>query len=115
MAAFTFVDYLLDVERRELRRAGEPISLEPQVFDLLVYLIGNRERVVGKDELIDSVWGGRIVSDSAVTTRINAARRGVGDSGSEQRIIRTIQRKGSRFVAEVKQEPAAPEIPVPPQ
>jgi TolB-like protein len=125
MVAFTFIDHLLDVERRELRRAGEPVALEPQVFDLLLYLVVNRERVVGKDELIDSVWGGRIVSDSAVTTRINAARRAVGDNGSEQRIIRTIQRKGMRFVAEVKEEaiptaaasmapvPAQPALPLP--
>ena len=125
MVAFTFIDHLLDGERRELRRAGEPVALEPQVFDLLLYLVVNRERVVGKDELIDSVWGGRIVSDSAVTTRINAARRAVGDSGSKQRIIRTVQRKGVRFVAEVKEEapstaaasltsvPAQPALPLP--
>ena len=87
-----FGDHVLDIERRELRRGAEPISLEPQVFDLLVYLVRNRDRVVSKDDLIDSVWGGRIVSDSALTSRLNAARKAVNDNGAEQRVIRTVQR-----------------------
>ena len=107
---FRFGDHVLDIERRELRRGDEPVALEPQVFDLLVYLVRNRGRVVSKDDLIDSVWGGRIVSDSALTSRLNAARKAVDDSGAEQRVIRTVQRKGVRFVGEVSEagEPAAP-------
>ena len=92
---------MLDIERRELRRGVELITLEPQVFDLLTYLVRNRDRVVSKHDLIDGVWGGRIVSDSALTTRLNAARKAVNDSGAAQRVIRTLARKGVRFVAEV--------------
>jgi DNA-binding winged helix-turn-helix (wHTH) protein len=79
-----------------------PIAVEPQVFDLLIYLMQNRDRVVSKDDLIASVWNGRVVSDSTLTTRINAARKAIGDSGEEQRLIRTIIRKGFRFVGEVR-------------
>jgi TolB-like protein/Flp pilus assembly protein TadD len=103
---FKFGDHALDTERRELRRSGERIALEPQVFDLLVYLLRNRDRVVGKDDLINGIWGGRAVSDSALTTRLNAARRAVNDSGAVQSVIRTIARKGLRFVAEVEEEGA---------
>jgi DNA-binding winged helix-turn-helix (wHTH) protein len=81
---FAFGDQVLDVGRRELLRGGERIALEPEVFDLLVYLVLNRDRVVTKDDLIVSVWGGRMVSDSAVTTRLHAARQAVGDSGAAQ-------------------------------
>jgi TolB-like protein len=107
---FRFGDHVLDIERRELRRGAEPVALEPQVFDLLVYLVRNRGRVVSKDDLIDGVWGGRIVSDSALTTRLNAARKAVGDSGAAQRVIRTMPRKGVRFIGEVTEdgEPAVP-------
>ena len=101
---FAFGDHLLDADRRELHRRGEPIALEPQVFDLLLYLLANRDRVVSKDDMIAHVWRGRIVSDSALTTRLNAARTAVGDSGAAQRVIRTIARKGVRFVADVAQE-----------
>ena len=80
----------------------KPIAVEPQVFDLLVYLVQNRDRVVSKDDLIASVWGGRIVSDSTLTSRINAARKAVGDSGEDQKLIRTIARKGLRFVGDVQ-------------
>jgi adenylate cyclase len=107
---FVFGDHMLDVERRELRRRGEPVAVEPQVFDLLVYLLERRDRVVSRDELIEGVWRGRIVSDSAVTTRLNAARRAVGDNGAAQAVIRTIARKGVRFIAEVHEERAA-ELP----
>src|SRR5262245_25794466 len=72
---FLFADYVLDTDLRELHRGAEPIAVEPQVFDLLAYLVQNRNHVVSKDDLIASVWGGRIVSDSALTTRINAARK----------------------------------------
>src|SRR4051812_5280687 len=98
---FRFADHLLDVERRELSRRGEAIALEPQVFDLLVHLISNRDRVVSKDDLLASVWGGRIVSESTLTSRINAARKAIGDSGEAQRLIRTTPRKGIRFVGDV--------------
>ena len=110
---FEFGEHSLDVERHELRRLGEQIAVEPQVFDLLVYLLENRERVVTRDDLIARVWGGRIVSDSAVTTRINAARKAVGDNGAAQRVIRTVPRKGVRFVAEVAAEGAASAPPAP--
>ncbi len=99
---FVFADHTLDTDRRELRRGSESIAVEPQVFDLLVYLVQNRDRVVSKDDLIASVWGGRIVSDSTLTSRINAARKAVGDSGEEQKLIRTIARKGLRFVGAVR-------------
>ena len=98
----SFGDCEIDIERRELRRAKIAVHVEPQVFDLLVYLVQNRDRVVSKDDLIASVWGGRIVSDSTLTTRINAARTAVGDSGEEQKLIRTIARKGLRFVGTVR-------------
>ena len=103
---FAFGEHVLDVERRELRRGGDPVAVEPQVFDLIVYLVQNRHRVVTKDELLDAVWGGRIVSESALTARINAVRRAVGDSGEAQAVIRTIQRRGFRFIAEVREEGA---------
>jgi len=80
---FLFEDYALDTDRRELLRADRPIALQPQVFDVLAFLIRNRSRVVAKDELIDAVWGGRVVSESTLTSRINAARSAVGDSGEE--------------------------------
>ena len=98
---FHFGDHTLDADRRELRRGAEPISVEPQVFDLLIYLVENRDRVVSKDDLIAAVWGGRVVSDSTLTSRINAARKAVGDSGDNQKLIRTIARKGLRFVGDV--------------
>jgi pimeloyl-ACP methyl ester carboxylesterase/DNA-binding winged helix-turn-helix (wHTH) protein len=98
---FVFGDYALDVSRRELRRGSGLVAIEPQVFDLLVYLLQNRDRVVSKDDLLEAVWGGRIVSESTLTSRINAARRAIGDSGEQQALIRTIARKGIRFVGEV--------------
>src|SRR6478735_7305351 len=100
----SFGDYEIDVERRELRRAKTPVHVEPQVFDLLVYLVQNRDRVVSKEDLIGLVWGGRTVSDSTFTSRVNAARTAIGDSGRDQKLIRTISRKGLRFVGTV-QEP----------
>jgi TolB-like protein len=100
---YLFEDYVLDADRRELRRGSGLIPLAPQVFDILVYLIRNRERVVSKDDLISAVWGGRIVSESALTTRLNGARTAVGDNGEEQRLIRTLPRKGVRFVGIVRE------------
>ena len=99
---FHFSNHVLDVDRRELTCGGESVAVEPQVFDLLVYLVENRDRVVTKDDLIETVWDGRIVSESTLTSRINAARKAVGDSGKDQSLIRTIARKGFRFVGEVQ-------------
>jgi TolB-like protein/DNA-binding winged helix-turn-helix (wHTH) protein/Tfp pilus assembly protein PilF len=100
---FIFGDRVLDVERRELRRGGELVSIGPQVLDLLIYLLQNRERVVSKDDLIASVWGGRIVSESTLTSRINAVRSAIGDTGAEQQFIKTLPRKGFRFVGAVRE------------
>jgi TolB-like protein/Tfp pilus assembly protein PilF len=99
---YLFTNHLLDTDRRELSRGSRLVAVEPQVFDLLVYLLENRDRVVSKDDLINSVWGGRIVSDSTLTTRINAARRVVRDSGEKQKLIRTVARKGLRFAGVVQ-------------
>jgi TolB-like protein len=96
-----FSDYRLDIARRELRCGDARIALEPKAFDLLAYLVRHRDRVVSKTELLDAVWDGRIVSESALTTRINAVRRGLGDDGATQRLIRTFTRKGVRFVGQV--------------
>jgi len=96
-----FDDCLLDTDRRELRRGSQLVAIEPQVFDILVYLVENRDRVVSKDDLIASVWRGRVVSDSTMDSRINAVRKAVGDSGGEQRLVRTMARKGFRFVGEL--------------
>jgi TolB-like protein len=96
-----FADYTLDTDRRELRCGSESIEVEPQVLDLLVYLMQHRDRVVSKDDLIASVWGGRIVSDTTLTSRIYAARRAIGDNGRDQKLIRTIARKGLRFIGDV--------------
>ena len=104
---YLFEDCVLDVDRRELRRGAMLVPVEPQVFDLLAYLIRNRERVVSKDDLIESVWRGRIVSESALGTRTNAARSAIGDSGKAQRLIKTLPRKGFRFVAAVREENAS--------
>jgi DNA-binding winged helix-turn-helix (wHTH) protein len=100
---FLFEGHRLDIERRELRRGDERVTLEPQVFDLIAYLLKNRDRVLTKNDLIAAVWDGRIVSDSTLTSRINSARKAVGDSGEEQRLIRTYARKGIRFVGEVEE------------
>ena len=101
---YLFEDFSLDTDRRELRRGAELLSVEPKVFDLLVHLIANRERVVSKDDLIAVVWGGRIVSESTLTSCINAARSTIGDSGEAQRFIKTLPRKGVRFVGAVREE-----------
>src|SRR5262245_44288936 len=107
ISRYLFEDCVLDADRRELWRGGNATSIAPQVFDLLLYLIRNRERVVGKDDLIAAIWGGRIVSDAALTTRMNVARAAIGDSGEEQRLIKTLPRKGFRFVGAVREEQAS--------
>ena len=104
---FLFGDYAIDADRRELSRAGDAIHVEPQVFDLILHLIRNRDRVVSKDDLLANVWDGRIVSESTLSNRVNAARRAIGDSGEQQQFIKTIARRGMRFVGEVHEE--APE------
>jgi TolB-like protein/cytochrome c-type biogenesis protein CcmH/NrfG len=101
---YLFDDFTLDEERRELRASGTIVPIEPQVFDLLVFLIENRDRVVSKDDLIASVWSGRVVSDSTLDSRLNAARKALADSGKAQRLIRTVARKGFRFVGELRNE-----------
>lgn len=100
---YLFEDFAFDTDRRELRRGTDVVSIAPQVFDLLDYLIRNRERVVSKDDLINAVWNGRIVSDAALTTRLNAARSAIGDTGEKQRLIKTSPRKGFRFVGTVQE------------
>ncbi len=116
---FRFADHTLDTDRRELRRGSESIAVEPQVFDLLVYLVRNRDRVASKDDLVAAVWGGRIVSDSTLTSRISAARKAIGDSGEDQMLIRTIPRKGLRFVGTVHTQAdtveALPAVAPPPE
>jgi adenylate cyclase len=98
---YFFEDYAFDTDRRELHCGANLVPTAPQVFDLLDYLIRNRERVVSKDDLVSAIWNGRIVSDMALTTRLNAARIAIGDSGDEQRLIKTLPRKGFRFVGVV--------------
>jgi TolB-like protein len=101
---YLFENFALDSDRCELRRGSELLSVEPQVFDLLQYLIRNRDRVVSKDDMVSAVWQGRIVSDATLSSRINAARSALHDTGEEQRLIRTMVRKGIRFVGAVREE-----------
>src|SRR4051812_7590382 len=105
MVQFVFADHILDTDRRELSRGATPIAVEPQVFDLLTYLVQQRERVVSRDDLIATVWRGRIVSDSPTGGGITAARRALGDRGTEQRLTPTFSRKGVRFVGGVGARP----------
>jgi TolB-like protein/DNA-binding winged helix-turn-helix (wHTH) protein len=102
---YLFGDYTFDADRRELHRGVDAVLITPQVFDLLDYLIRNRDRVVSKNDLISAVWNGRIVSDAALTTRLNAARNAIGDSGEKQCLIKTLLRKGLRFVGTVQEAP----------
>ena len=102
---FRFGSCSLDCDRRELTRDAEVIAIEPQVFDLLIHLIEHRDRVVSRDDILAAVWGGRIVSESTLASRINSARTAIGDTGSEQRLIRTVARKGFRFVGDVQEGP----------
>jgi len=108
---YNFDRFCLDANRRELLRDGVPVSVEPKVFDLLVCLVGQRERVVSKDDLIKTVWDGRIVSESALATCINAARVAVDDNGEEQRYIKTLPRKGLRFVGTIRQGSTEGQLP----
>jgi DNA-binding winged helix-turn-helix (wHTH) protein/pimeloyl-ACP methyl ester carboxylesterase len=108
---FIFGNMSLDPERRELRSESMLVPIEPKVFDLLEFLIRNRDHVVSRDELLASTWGGRVVSDSAIAVRVNAARRAIGDDGEQQRWIRTVARRGFRFVGQVREatDPTVPE------
>ena len=105
---YRFGDCELDEGRYELRRGGVPCHLEPQVFEVLAYLVRNRGRLVTKAELLDEIWGSRFVSESALTSRLKAARRAVGDSGREQRVIGTVHGRGYRFLAPVQLRGAEP-------
>jgi pimeloyl-ACP methyl ester carboxylesterase len=109
---YSFDECVLDLDRRELTKAGQPVEIEPQVFDLLAFLLRHRDRVVSRDDVIAGVWGGRIVSESALASRVNAVRRAIGDDGTAQRLVKTIVRKGFRFVGKVREETAA--APAPP-
>jgi DNA-binding winged helix-turn-helix (wHTH) protein/alpha-beta hydrolase superfamily lysophospholipase len=100
---YFFENCSLDIDRRELRREAEAVAVEPQVFDVLAYLISHRDRVISNDDLIASVWNGRIVSESTLSSRIAAVRQAIGDSGERQSVIRTIPRKGYRFIAQVRE------------
>jgi TolB-like protein/Tfp pilus assembly protein PilF len=107
---YLFGDCALDTDRRELRRGSRLVEIEPQVFDLLEFLIRTRERVASREDLLEAVWRGRIVSESTLSSRINAARSAIGDDGAAQRLIRTLPRKGVRFVGDVSEQLAeAPE------
>ncbi len=113
---FVFEDYVLDQQRRELTLRGHVVAVGPQVFDLLLQLVSNGERVMSKDELLKAVWGDRIVSESTITSHINAVRKAIGDTGEEQRLVRTVARKGYRFVGQLKVEEGVPlslELPAP--
>jgi DNA-binding winged helix-turn-helix (wHTH) protein len=101
-----FGDHVIDVVRRELWHGSTRVVMEPQVFDLLAYLVQNPDRVISRDELLQAIWDGRAISDSAIGNRINGARRAIGDSGGEQRLIRTVPRKGFRFIGQVDELPA---------
>lgn len=107
---YFFEDFSLDPDCRELRQGSNLVPIEPQVFDLLQYLVRNRERVVSKDDLIATVWNGRIVSESTLSSRITAVRHAVNDRGEEQRLIRTVARKGFRFVGDVREAATAKSI-----
>ena len=106
-----FGEFELSVERVELRCGGELVAVEPQVFDVLAYLVRHRDRVVPKSELLDQIWGDRFVSESALTSRIKSARRALGDTGRDQAAIRTFHGRGYRFVLEVRDDDEARDRP----
>jgi len=99
---YQFDDFTLDTNRFELCKCGETIHAEPQVIELLALLIENHQRMISKDELLDTIWRGRVVSESALSSRIKLARQLLGDDGQQQRYIRTVHKKGFRFVGEVR-------------
>ncbi|WP_441277544.1 winged helix-turn-helix domain-containing tetratricopeptide repeat protein [Tardiphaga sp. 172_B4_N1_3] len=105
---FRFDEFVLDTDRRELRRGTNTVAVEPQVFDVLEFLIRARDKVVSRDDLLAEVWHGRIVSEATLSSRVNAARTAIGDNGEQQRLIRTLPRKGFRFVGEVIERTDSP-------
>src|SRR5689334_3476691 len=115
---FRFAGFEIDLARHELRRDGTLVPIEPQVFDLIVFLVRNRNRIVSKNELIEAVWQGRVVSEAALSSRISTARQVIGDNGTEQRLIRTHHKRGFRFVGTVENaasdtgQAAAPAVPL---
>jgi TolB-like protein len=110
---YSFDNYTLDADRRELRRGADLVAVEPQVFDLLEFLIRRRDRVVTRDDIFEAVWKGRVVSESALAVRINAVRLAIADSGRQQRLIRTLPRKGIRFIGDVREHRVSPASEVP--
>lgn len=109
--AISFGEFQIDSVRGEILNAGQPVSVEPQVFDLIAYLARNAGRIVSRDDLIEHVWGGRIVSDSAIASRINAARTTLGDDGQAQKLIKTVPRRGFRFEGDTTSGSVSPDIP----
>jgi TolB-like protein/DNA-binding winged helix-turn-helix (wHTH) protein len=99
---YRFAEFEIDLSRQELFRLGEPVHIEPQVFDLIVYLVRNHDRIVSRDELIEKIWNGRIISEAALSSRINSVRRALGDNGTDQVFIRTLHKRGFRFVGHVQ-------------
>lgn len=100
---YRFAEFEIDLSQQELRRLGEAVHIEPQVFDLIVHLVRNHDRIVSKDELIETIWNGRIISEAALSSRINGARRALGDNGTDQVFIRTLHKRGFRFVGDVQE------------
>ena len=101
-AVWFFGDFVLDLPRYELRRNGVPVPVEPQVFDVLTQLVKHHHRVVTKIELFDAVWGGRFVGEAALSSRIKAVRRALGDDGVSQHVIRTVRGRGYQFVGALR-------------
>ncbi len=110
---YRVAQFEIDPTRHEVRRAGESVHIEPQVFDLIVHLMRNRDRIVSKDELIETIWNGRIISEAALSSRVNGARRVLGDNGNDQVFIRTLHKRGFRFVADVQEVTISPDQGVP--
>src|ERR1700750_1964010 len=114
---YRFAEFEIDLSQQELRRSGEAVHIEPQVFDLIVHLVRNRDRIVSKDELIEKIWNGRVISEAALSSRIHRARRALGDNGNDQNFIKTLHKRGFRFVADVQEisvnsdQDAAPLVP----
>lgn len=108
---FVFGDCMVDPDRREVTRSGQAIQITPKVFDLLALLLTERDRVVGRERLLETVWAGKLVSESTLASHINAARKAIGDNGTDQRLIRTVARKGFRFVGEAVEHAAAATTP----
>src|SRR3954464_6674355 len=104
---YRFSEFEIDLNHQELRQRGEPVHIEPQVFDLIVHLVRNSDRIVSKDELFEKIWNGRIVSEATLSSRINAARRVLGDNGNDQALIRTTHKRGFRFVGKLQKTDAS--------